>query len=402
MPHPQNKKIQSFWLIAGIIFIAFNLRPAITSVGPVISSIRAELHMSNGAAGFLTALPLLSFAVFSPLAPKLGQRLGNERTLWLGLLALLIGVLVRSAGYTPALFFGTALIGIGIALGNVLLPSLIKHKYPKKSGIMISLYTTSMNIFAALASGVSVPLAAQMDGGWKQAFLLWGGLALLALLIWIPQLRHRDTANKAVKLQTSSIWASKMAWYVTIFMGLQSFLFYSSITWFPEILRSHGIDTATAGWMVSLMQFASLPSTFLTPVFADRLKHQRGIVAGLIAVYLIGLCGLLAGGSHTLLAIWMVIIGIGQGSSISLALTLIGLRSENAQQAAALSGMSQSFGYLLAAIGPIFVGYLFDQTHSWTMPLLLLNAALVAMGAAGLGAGRDQYIFQTGRQRNSA
>ncbi|MCY7820637.1 CynX/NimT family MFS transporter [Bacillus inaquosorum] len=402
MPHPQNKKIQSFWLIAGIIFIAFNLRPAITSVGPVISSIRAELHMSNGAAGFLTALPLLSFAILSPLAPKVGQRLGNERTLWLGLMILFIGVLIRSTGYTAALFFGTALIGVGIAIGNVLLPSLIKHKYPEKSGIMISLYTTSMNIFAALASGISVPLATQMDGGWKQAFLLWGGLAFLALLIWIPQLRHRDTANQAMKLQSSSIWSSKMAWHVTIFMGLQSFLFYSSIAWFPEILRSHGIDTSTAGWMVSLMQFASLPSTFLTPVLADRLKHQRGIVAGLTAVYLIGLCGLLAGGSHTLLAIWMVIIGIGQGSSISLALTLIGLRSENAQQAAAQSGMSQSFGYLLAAVGPIFVGYLFDQTHSWTMPIVLLIVALIVMGAAGLGAGRDRYILQTEKQRNSA
>ncbi|MGG1242003.1 hypothetical protein BSBH6_02691 [Bacillus subtilis] len=399
---PKHKNIQSFWLITGIIFIAFNLRPAITSVGPVISSIRADLHMSNGTAGFLTALPLLSFAVLSPLAPKLGQRLGNERTLWLGLLMLLIGILLRSAGVTWALFAGTALIGIGIAIGNVLLPSLIKHKYPEKSGIMISLYTTSMCIFAALASGVSVPLAAQMGGGWKQAFLLWGVMALLALLIWIPQLRHRDTANKAVKLQTSSIWFSKMAWHVTIFMGLQSFLFYSSIAWFPEILRSHGMDTSTAGWMVSLMQFASLPFTFLTPVLADRMKHQRGIAAGLTAVYLIGLCGLLAGGSHILLAIWMIIIGIGQGSSISLALTLIGLRSENAQQAAALSGMSQSFGYLLAAIGPIFVGYLFDQTHSWTMPIVLLIAALILMGAAGLGAGRDQYILQTQKQRNSA
>lgn len=399
---PKHKNIQSFWLITGIIFIAFNLRPAITSVGPVISSIRADLHMSNGTAGFLTALPLLSFAVLSPLAPKFGQRLGNERTLWLGLLLLLIGILLRSAGVTWTLFAGTALIGIGIAIGNVLLPSLIKHKYPEKSGIMISLYTTSMCIFAALASGVSVPLAAQMGGGWKQAFLLWGVMALLALLIWIPQLRHRDTANKAVKLQTSSIWFSKMAWHVTIFMGLQSFLFYSSIAWFPEILRSHGMDTSTAGWMVSLMQFASLPFTFLTPVLADRMKHQRGIAAGLTAVYLIGLCGLLAGGSHILLAIWMIIIGIGQGSSISLALTLIGLRSENAQQAAALSGMSQSFGYLLAAIGPIFVGYLFDQTHSWTMPIVLLIAALILMGAAGLGAGRDQYILQTQKQRNSA
>ncbi|NTU25598.1 MFS transporter [Bacillus tequilensis] len=399
---PKHKNIQSFWLITGIIFIAFNLRPAITSVGPVISSIRADLHMSNGTAGFLTALPLLSFAVLSLLAPKFGQRLGNERTLWLGLLMLLIGILLRSAGLTWALFAGTALIGIGIAIGNVLLPSLIKHKYPEKSGIMISLYTTSMCIFAALASGVSVPLAAQMGGGWKQAFLLWGGLALLALLIWIPQLRHRDTANNAVKLQTSSIWASKIAWHVTIFMGLQSFLFYSSIAWFPEILRSHGMDTSTAGWMVSLMQFASLPFTFLTPVLADRMKHQRGIAAGLTAVYLIGLCGLLAGGSHILLAVWMIIIGVGQGSSISLALTLIGLRSENAQQAAALSGMSQSFGYLLAAVGPIFVGYLFDQTHSWTMPIVLLIAALIGMGAAGVGAGRDQYIFQKEKQKQSA
>ncbi|MGQ8923143.1 CynX/NimT family MFS transporter [Bacillus halotolerans] len=402
MPHPQNKKIQSFWLIAGIIFIAFNLRPAITSVGPVISSIRTELHMSNGAAGFLTALPLLSFAVLSPLAPKLGRRLGNERTLWLGLLILFIGVLIRSAGYTPALFFGTALIGIGIAIGNVLLPSLIKHKYPEKPGLMISLYTTSMNIFAALASGISVPLASQLDGGWKQGFLLWGGLAFLALLIWIPQLRHRDASNQTPQLKTSPIWASKVAWFVTIFMGLQSFLFYSSIAWFPEILRSHGIDTSTAGWLVSLMQFASLPSTFLTPVLADRVKHQRGIVAALTAVYLIGLCGLLTGGSHTMLAIWMVIIGIGQGSSISLALTLIGLRSENAYQAAALSGMSQSFGYLLAAVGPIFVGYLFDQTHSWTMPIVLLIAALIVMGTAGLGAGRDRYVLQTERKRNSA
>lgn len=402
MPHPQNKKIQSFWLIAGIIFIAFNLRPAITSVGPVISSIRTELHMSNGAAGFLTALPLLSFAVLSPLAPKLGRRLGNERTLWLGLLVLFSGVLIRSAGYTAALFFGTALIGIGIAIGNVLLPSLIKHKYPEKPGLMISLYTTSMNIFAALASGISVPLAAQLDGGWKQGFLLWGGLACLALLIWIPQLRHRDVSNQTPQLQTSPIWASKMAWFVTIFMGLQSFLFYSSIAWFPEILRSHGIDTSTAGWLVSLMQFASLPSTFLTPVLADRVKHQRGIVAALTAVYLIGLCGLLTGGSHAMLAIWMVIIGIGQGSSISLALALIGLRSENAYQAAALSGMSQSFGYLLAAVGPIFVGYLFDQTHSWTMPILLLIAALIVMGTAGLGAGRDRYVLQTERKRNSA
>ncbi|PSA95423.1 MFS transporter [Bacillus atrophaeus] len=404
MPNTTTHTIRNFWLISGIIFIAFNLRPAITSVGPVVSSIRTELHLSNGLVGFLTALPLLSFAILSPLAPKLGQRLGNERTLWIGMLTLFIGIIIRSAGMTSSLFAGTILIGVGIAIGNVLLPSLIKHKYPEKSGLMISLYTTSMSTFAGLASGISVPLASQLSGGWKQSFLLWGGLAFLALLIWIPQLRHRDTANQTISLQPNQqpIWTSKMAWNVTIFMGLQSFLFYSSIAWFPEILRSHGMDPVTSGWMVSLMQFASLPTTFLTPILADRVKQQRGIVAGLTSVYFIGLCGLLAGGNHVMLVIWMIIIGIGQGSSISLALTLIGLRSENANQAAALSGMSQSLGYLLAAIGPIFIGFLYDQTHSWTLPIILLMIILAVMGAAGLGAGRNKYILQKEQQRHSA
>nr|WGD74575.1 MFS transporter [Bacillus subtilis] len=240
------------------------------------------MHMSNGAAGFLTALPLLSFAVLSPLAPKLGQRLGNERTLWLGLVILLIGVLTRSTGYTAALFFGTALIGVGIAIGNVLLPSLIKHKYPEKPGIMISLYTTSMNIFAALASGVSVPLATQMDGGWKQVLSLMGraGFTCIANLDTSAAPPGYGKPDNEAAIQFHLGFQNGMVCHHLY--GLQSFLFYSSIAWFPEILRSHGIDTATAGWMVSLMQFASLPSTFLTPVLADRVKQQRGIVAALV------------------------------------------------------------------------------------------------------------------------
>lgn len=251
MPNTTTHTIRNFWLISGIIFIAFNLRPAITSVGPVVSSIRTELHLSNGLAGFLTALPLLSFAILSPLAPKLGQRLGNERTLWIGMLTLFIGIIIRSAGMTSSLFAGTILIGVGIAIGNVLLPSLIKHKYPKKSGLMISLYTTSMSTFAGLASGISVPLASQLSGGWKQSFLLWGGLAFLALLIWIPQLRHRDTANQTISLQPNQqpIWTSKMAWNVTIFMGLQSFYFIAASLGFRKFfVRTAWIRQPPDGW----------------------------------------------------------------------------------------------------------------------------------------------------------
>ncbi|MEC3608319.1 MFS transporter [Bacillus glycinifermentans] len=390
----RRTRINRIFLITGIIFIAFNLRPAITSVGPLISSIRTDLDMTNGMAGFLTTLPLLSFAILSPAAPKLGQRLGNERTLWIGLVVLLIGILLRSYGEAFTLFAGTALIGVGIAVLNVLLPSLIKHKFPDKAGIMTSIYTTAMSIFAALASGISIPLSHGLDWGWSASLMIWAGLAFLAILIWVPQLRYHDTANRTVQLKADgqSVWRSKIAWQVTFFMGIQSFLFYCTIAWLPEILRSHGMSMSLAGWMLSLMQFASLPSTFLTPVLAGRFRNQKSIVLGLGILYLSGMAGLLYGGSPAMLTFWVILIGIGQGSSISLALTLIGLRSENAHQAAALSGMSQSAGYLLAAIGPSFVGFLYDHTHSWNGPILLFIAALIALIGTGLGAGRNLYI----------
>ncbi|MCY7769438.1 CynX/NimT family MFS transporter [Bacillus haynesii] len=391
----RRARLNNIFLIAGIIFIAFNLRPAITAVGPLISSIRSDMDLTNGMAGFLTTLPLLSFAILSPITPKLGQKLGNERTLWVGLVILLIGILLRSYGESFTLFAGTALIGVGIAICNVLLPSLIKHKFPDKAGIMTSFYTTAMSIFAALASGISIPLSHGLAWGWSASLMVWAGLAFVAILIWVPQLRYHDTGNRTVSLKGDgqTVWRSKIAWQVTFFMGIQSFLFYCTIAWLPEILRSHGMSISLAGWMLSLMQFASLPSTFLTPVLAGRFRNQKSIVLALGILYLAGMSGLLYGGNTAMLTLWVILIGIGQGSSISLALTLIGLRSENADQAAALSGMSQSAGYLLAAIGPSFVGFLYDHMHSWNGPILLFIGALVALIGAGLGAGRNQYIY---------
>lgn len=246
----RRARLNNIFLIAGIIFIAFNLRPAITAVGPLISSIRSDMDLTNGMAGFLTTLPLLSFAVLSPVAPKLGQKLGNERTLWVGLVILLIGILLRSYGESITLFAGTALIGVGIAICNVLLPSLIKHKFPDKAGIMTSFYTTAMSIFAALASGISIPLSHGLAWGWSASLMVWAGLAFVAILIWVPQLRYHDTGNRTVSLKADgqTVWRSKIAWQVTFFMGIQSFLFYCTIAWLPEILRSHGMSMSLAGW----------------------------------------------------------------------------------------------------------------------------------------------------------
>ncbi|WP_052137953.1 CynX/NimT family MFS transporter [Heyndrickxia ginsengihumi] len=392
----QAKPALKTLLILGIILIAANMRPAITSVGPVVRSIREDLHLSNGVAGFITTLPLISFALISPLAPKIAQKLSNELTLLLSLLILIFGICLRYIPTPATLFIGTALIGIGIAIANVLLPSLIKHKFPAKVGIMTSLYSTFMGCFAALASGITVPLAQGLHLGWRKALFVWGILVIIAIVIWLPQLQSRETFRRKVTTggNNRSVWSSGIAWQVTFFMGLQSFLFYSTIAWLPEILNSHGLSMASAGWMLSIMQFISLPAAFITPIVADKMNNQITIVVGIDIFYMAGLLGLQWGGNTILLTIWIFLIGLAQGASISLALAMIGLRSENAKQAGDLSGMAQSAGYLLAAIGPIFIGFLFDQTNTWSLPIYMLIFVSIIMLIAGIGAGRNQYLFK--------
>ncbi|MFD1673732.1 CynX/NimT family MFS transporter [Alicyclobacillus fodiniaquatilis] len=389
-----NRPNVGWLLLLGIIFVAFNLRPAITSVGPLINSIRIHLDISNGIAGLVTTLPLIAFAVLSPLAPRIGHRLGNECTILLGIIVLMIGVFVRSIGDAATLFIGTALIGLGVAICNVLLPSLVKHKFPTKVGLMTGIYSTSMGIFAALASGVSVPLASGLHLGWQKSLVVWAAIAIIAAIVWLPQLRFHDKANLITHVNhgQKSILRSPLAWKVTFFMGLQSFLFYSTIAWLPDILTHDGMSASAAGWMLCLMQVVSLPATFITPLLAGRLPNQKSIVLGLGILYLIGITGLLVSGSIALAVVWTILIGIGQGSSISLALTLLGLRTTSAKQAADLSGMAQSIGYLLAAVGPVLVGFVFDATNSWTVPLIILLVCVVLTILAGLGAGRNAYV----------
>jgi MFS transporter, CP family, cyanate transporter len=395
--HSMNHQpsVQKAILVAGIVFVAFNLRPSITSVGPVIHSIRADLHISNGTAGFLTTLPLIAFALLSLVAPPLSRKWGNERTIFVGLFTLACGILIRSAGTVFTVFFGTIWIGIGIAIGNVLLPGIVKEKFPEQAGLMTSIYTTSMNTFAAIGSAVSIPLADALNGGWKSSLSFWAWMAIAALCIWIPQIRsaNQNRSAKAGSPRTGAtlMWRSPLAWYVTFFMGLQSFLFYCTITWLPAILQSRGFCEETAGWMVSAMQLISLPATFATPVLANRLSQQKGIAFAIGLFHLAGIIGLFTS-EPVLLYISIAMIGIAQGASVSLALTLITLRTAHAKEAANLSGMSQSVGYLLAAFGPILLGFLFDATRSWVPSLVLLLAATVCLIFSGLGAGRRGHV----------
>jgi CP family cyanate transporter-like MFS transporter len=374
--------------------LAANLRPALTGVASLIGQIRADTGISNGVAGLLTTLPLLAFGLLAPIAPRLARRFGMERILLASLLILVAGILLRGAGSVAALFLGTVVLGAAIAVANVLLPSLVKREFPERAGLMTSVYTTSLGIIAAFAAGVSVPLAQLAGIGWQGALAVWAVPALLACVAWLPQLGRRDypaDPSPRSSIGVSDLWRSPLAWQVTLFMGLQSLAYYVTLTWLPEILQAEGMGAARAGWMLGLSQAVAIVTMFLAPMIAERRPSQRGVVVVAVGTSGIGALGLLVAGS-TASTLWVVLLGLGQGASFSLALTFFALRSPDPGHAAALSGMAQSVGYLLSAGGPFLFGVLRDVTGAWKVPLALLLTVTVCMLIAGIGAARDAHV----------
>lgn len=396
-----QKKSGGILLIIGIILIAANLRAPLTSVGPLIGLIRGNLHISNTLAGMITTLPLFAFALFSPVVPGIARRFGAEAVLLWSLAILTMGILLRSWSGGVGLFLGTAVLGLSISVGNVLAPSLVKKEFPEHVGIMTGVYSVAMNLFAALASGVSIPLAAG-GLGWGGALRLWAVLSFVALILWIPQLVRRKQEMPAAgqrgdaaaesDMNKAGMWKSPLAWQVTIYMGLQSMVFYCMVAWMPAILIQKGMASGTAGWMLSLMQLALIPMTFVGSVLAGRRASQHSLVAFGSVCVITGLLGLLFFGGSGIAFLFIMILGIGGGFTFSLSMMFFSLRTGNHHEAARLSGMAQSVGYLLAAFGPMCFGFLHDATDSWISPLvLLIGIALICM-LAGLGAARNRCV----------
>jgi len=398
MPNKQNNKAvpSSIGLIIlGIIVIAANLRTPLTSVSPLVSLIRDDVHISNTLAGLITTVPLLAFALLSPLVPKLGQRYGVERIIMIALLFLTVGIVIRSLSGAANLFIGTAILGFAIAVCNVLLPSIIKRDFPNKIGSMTGVYSISMSLCGAIASGISVPLAVNAGLKWQGALGIWGILSFVSILCWLPQLRNQTKQTTTTSQQMTSndvnVWQSTIAWQVTLFMGIQSMIFYVLIAWLPEILKQQGIHSNQSGWYLSIMQLVMLPFAFIVPVIAGRMSSQRLLVVITTILLLTGTIGLLYGSSNMIL-LWIIMLGIGGGFAFSLSMMFFGLRTENAHQAAKLSGMAQSIGYLFAAVGPALIGYLHDATNSWNLPLFILLGAAVLLFLVGIGAARNRFV----------
>ncbi|HDT6506983.1 TPA: CynX/NimT family MFS transporter [Klebsiella aerogenes] len=378
-------------LIVGILFIAATLRVTFTGIAPLLDAIRAEYQLTTAQTGLLTTLPLLAFGLVSPLAAGVARRFGIERSLLLAMVIICLGIGLRSLPSAAWLYIGTALIGCGIALGNVLLPGLIKRDFSGHVARMTGAYSITMGAAAAAGSAMVVPLA--LAGfGWRGALLLLMVFPLLALLLWLPQARRQASTpmTGSGAAHNRGIWRSALAWQVTLFLGINSLVYYVIVGWLPAILQSMGYSEAQAGSLHGLLQLATAAPGLAIPLVLHRLKDQRGIavlVALMCVVSTLGLW-LLPGQA----VIWTLIFGFGSGATMILGLTFIGLRASSAHQAAALSGMAQTIGYLLAACGPPLIGKIHDAYGDWHIPLIIVALIAVVMALFGALAGRAREI----------
>ena len=385
-----------FILLTGIILVATNLRAPITSVGPVVPEIQEAFQLSNALTGLITTMPLLAFALLSPIASKLAEKKRMETLLWAAIWAIGLGLFVRSSSNVVLLFAGAALVGCGIAFGNVLVPPFIKNRFPKKIGLVTGIYSVSINITASLASGFSITIGHWTNWGWKGSIGVWLVLSIVALVVWIPQLRrlpHDSAGGQSVHhIKTGvSMLRSRLAWHLTLFMGLQSLFFYATLAWLPVVLHDWGMTSEASGWVLSYIQFTQIPIVFLGPLIAGRLQHHGPLVWLMSGTLALGLLLLLLWRTQFIVPAAML-FGVGTGLAFSLSMMWFVLRTATAREAARISGMAQSFGYALAAVGPPLFGALHDWVGNWEIPFLLLAIAAVLLFITGMKVARPGLI----------
>ncbi|ABE60562.1 CynX/NimT family MFS transporter [Chromohalobacter israelensis] len=387
--------------LVALLLVALNLRPALTSVSPVLGNIGEALALSPSWQGILTTLPVLFLGLAAPLAPRLVRRIGPERSVFAALVVLAVALLVRPYIGTMGLFLGTAVAGGCIGIIGVLLPGIVKRDFPRRVSIMTGLYTVALNLGASTAAGTTEPLRQLLDdvaqgaslSAWQGALAFWLLPAVIAALLWLPQLRGtkptRVPARRGARLRHDSL-----AWQVSLFMGLQSSLAYIVFGWLPTILQDRGLTAVTAGLALSVSILLQVSTAILAPWIGSRMRDQRTVLAVVMTLTLIGLLGCLYApiGSVWL---WIVVLGLGQGGTFSMALTLLALRAPDATTAASLSAMAQGIGYTLAAAGPLLVGVLHDWSGGWNVVGVLVSAIALGALVMALGAGRNRQVAST-------
>ncbi len=375
---------------AGILLIAINLRVGFVSVGPLLADISKDLRLSPTMAGVLTALPLVSFALFSPLAPRLAARLGLNRAVWASLALLGVGITLRSLPVFGAIWVGTAVLGAAIAALNVLLPSVVKRDFPLRVSQVTGIYSALQGGAAALGAGLVVPIAHL--SGWRPALGIWAGLVLIALAALAPGIRVRESPRAGTPTEPTGRppWKSLLGWQITLFMGLQSTAFFVLMGWLPSIERSYGVPASISGTHVALFLVVGTLSSLSTGLILHQLKSPLPIAFTASALTVVAFAGLALIPMVSL--IWMIIGAAGCGSLIVTSLSLFSLRTANHRQAASLSGMAQSVGYGIAAVGPVAFGALYDISGNWMLPLWVMTGLMVLLCFLALPVSRTRVI----------
>ena len=382
-------------ILIALVLAAFNLRPAVTSVGPVLEEIRTGLGMGGVVAGLLTALPAACFVAFGSLAPRLVARSFPSRLIWISLAAVAVGLAVRPFMPGTATFVLVSCLALGgIGVANIMMPVVVRRAFPQRVGMVTGVYSMGLTLGAATAAAVTVPLTAALGGDWRYGLAFWAVPAALAMVVWMGVARWiRQRAGGRPAGASSGglrITRSRTAWAVAILFGLQSTQAYVTMGWVPQIYRDAGLSATYAGVLLALIPAVGVPTSFLVPTLAARLKNQGAVAVALTGLGFIGYLGLWVMPT-TVPWLWVIVLGISQGV-FPLALTLIGLRTRSAAGTVGLSSFGQSVGYLISIPGPIIVGALYGATGSWHLPLALLLVLLVPQAVAGVFAGRSRYV----------
>lgn len=373
--------------LSGLVFLAtLNLRPAITTVGPVLERIGERFALGEGALGVLGALPLIMFAILSLGASTIAARVGLERALWFALFAIAAGIAVRSLLGLPGLWAGTVIATGAIAVGNVLVPVIVRKDFPSHIAVATGVYTACMGFAAATASAVAAPVADSL--GWESSLLLWAIPAFVVALLWTPRALASAPGSVRVPRSHPSVWRLPQAWWLTIFMGVQSATFYFMITWLPTLEVSRGASTDQAGIALFWYQISGICAGLLTPLVMRRTRTQLPAILLATLPIITGFVGLIW---FPQFGVWnTLVLGAGSGVSLVVSLTLISLRGGDGPQTAALSGMVQSLGYLIAALAPAVAGLIAQRTGSLTGALVMMLCVAITQLTVGVKVSRER------------
>lgn len=382
-------------LVVAVVLTALNLRTAVTSVGPLLSEVQSGIGLSSASAGVLTTLPVVCFALVGWYAPALASRLGEHRAVTGALALMTAGLLGRALVSSPGPFLLLSAVALlGGAVGNVLLPSLVKRHFPDRIGLMTAVYTTSLAIGLTGAAAAAVPLAAVAgDGGWRVGLGAWALLSALAVVPWLWHLSDRGRAGGVSRDRSGArMLRSPTAWALALFFAAQSLHAYVSFGWFPLFFQEEGgFSAAHAGFLIAVVAGLSIPVSAAVPALAARRSSQRQLVVLHATCYLVAYTGMLTATSFAGGVLWAALVGIGSGA-FPLALTMIALRTRTADATASLSAFAQSVGYVLAGGGPLLVGVLHGRSGGWTGAFVLLFAALAVLVVAGWYAARPHFV----------